>query len=125
MAAEYAAHPEWREATQARQAETEGASAFRFFHADVLRKECPECGWATAVEFDSPHGPSRPGRQPTKCLQCSAADIHNAAVQEAKTPVKSGALPAQPAGSAPAPPRPCPRLALEAADARTEPEAGP
>jgi hypothetical protein len=124
MAAEYAAHPGWREAAQASQAETEaqGPSPFRFFHADVIRKECPECGWATAVGFDSPHDPGAQDRQPAKCLECSAADIHHAAIQEAKTPVESGAGPA---------PGECDSSSLDRAMAALEaagliePEAGP
>ena len=77
MAAEYAAHPEWQEAAQARQAEgeTRGPSPFRFFHADVIRKECPECGWATAAGFDSPHDPGAENREPTSCTGCAAREI--------------------------------------------------
>ncbi len=47
IAAEYAAHPEWRQTRP----ESGDPGPYRFFYAEVIRKECPGCGWATAAGF--------------------------------------------------------------------------
>jgi hypothetical protein len=48
---------------------------YQFFWADVIRKECPDCGWATAVGFDHPADPGAQTRQPTSCTGCMAREI--------------------------------------------------
>jgi hypothetical protein len=85
MAAEYAAHPEWRTARNP-QAEGTGPSPFRFFWADVIRKPCPLCGRPAAVGFDSPHDPGARFRRPAKCLACASADIRPAFLAESVHP---------------------------------------
>jgi len=71
IAAEYAAHPEWRQLRP----ESGDPGPYRFFWAEVIRKECPECGWATAVGFDHPDDRGAETGDPTKCTECSARDI--------------------------------------------------
>jgi hypothetical protein len=58
---------------------------YRYFWAEVVRKECPECGWATAVGFDNEPGVQ--DRVPTKCVECSAGDIENGLRAEAEARV--------------------------------------
>jgi len=75
---------------------------YRFFWADVIRKECPECGWATAVGFDHPADPGAQTREPTSCTGCMAREIEHGIKAEAEAR-NTYALPDVPVPAARAP----------------------
>lgn len=96
LAAESGAHPEWRQVRP----QSADPGPYRFFSADVIRKECPECGWATAVGFDHPADPGAQTREPTSCTGCMAREIEHGIRAEAEAR-NTYAVPDMPAAPAP------------------------
>ena len=50
---------------------------FRWFWANRVTKSCPDCGHRTSVGFDRAD-PEAGAREPTRCVQCTAAEVDNA-----------------------------------------------
>ena len=72
----------WQEAGRMRAAVREVSrqpdpGPFRWFWAGRVRKPCPECGHLTSVGFDRAD-PGVSDREPTRCVQCTTAEIDNA-----------------------------------------------
>jgi hypothetical protein len=64
---------------------SERGSPYEWFYADVIRKPCPDCSNPTAVGF-STKDPGVHGREPARCVECSAQAIHRDAQYEAAHP---------------------------------------